>query len=112
VTNDVTRATGSHSLRSRRPRADFKPKTGSEEKIMTSSDDSRPKQSAQPAGVPREEQRSMLGQLAEHAADGSVQAAAGYVTVKALGKVFGGRDSGEGGGKPEPPVDQPPPETE
>ena len=49
----------------------------------------------------------MLGQLAEHAADGSVQAAAGYVTVKALGKVFGDRNSGKGGDSG-PPSDQPP----
>jgi hypothetical protein len=79
---------------------------------MTSSDDPRPEQPAQPPEAPREEQRSMLGQLAEHAADGSVQAAAGYVTVKALGKVFGDRGPGKGGGESSPPADQPPPAAE
>jgi hypothetical protein len=74
-----------------------------------SNDEPRPEQPAQPAGAPREEQRSLLGQLAEHAADGSVQAAAGYVTLKALGKLGGGD---KGGGQSEPPADQPPPPAE
>jgi hypothetical protein len=63
---------------------------------VTNNDDSRLELAAQSAGMPRE----------EHAADGSVQAAAGYVTVKALGKVFGGRDSGKGGDSG-PPSDPP-----
>jgi hypothetical protein len=74
---------------------------------MMRSDESGPDQPGQPS-EPQETQRSFLGQLAEHAADGSVQAAAGYVTVKALGKVFGGQDKA----KPEPPREQPPPPAE
>jgi hypothetical protein len=85
------------------------PLPGALREYMMRSDESGTEQAVQPA-EPQEVQRSWLGQLAEHAADGSVQAAAGYVTVKALGKVFGGQD--KGGGKPEPPSEQPPSQAE
>jgi hypothetical protein len=79
---------------------------------MTSSDDPRPEQPAEP---PQEVQRNLphvLGQLAQHAGDESVKVAAKYATVKALEKVFGGRDSDKGSGESGPPSSQGPPETE
>jgi hypothetical protein len=78
---------------------------------MTSSDDPRPEPSGQPDETPQEGQqvyRHWLSQLAEHAADGSAAAAGGYVTKKALGKVFGGRGQDKDGGEFGPPDDQGP----
>jgi hypothetical protein len=76
-------------------------------------DESGAQQPAQPAEASPEAQRNLpqvLEQLGRLAEDGAVKAAAGYATVKVLGKVFGGQDNG--GGKPEPPSKQPPPPAE
>jgi hypothetical protein len=80
---------------------------------MMQGDESGAQQPAQPAETSPEAQRNLpqvLEQLGRLAEDGAVKAAAGYATVKALGKVFGSQ--GKGGGKPAPPPPPPPPQAE
>lgn len=78
---------------------------------MTSSDDLRPEQAAQPAEAPQEIQRNLphlLGELAQHAGDGAAAWAGGYAAKTVKEKVFGGRGQDKDGAKPDPPAEPPP----
>jgi hypothetical protein len=89
--------------------------TTSKEKTVTSNDESRPEQPAQPAETPQEAQRhwpSIVTELAHKAADGTVTGAAAWTAKRVLDKKFGGRGQDKGGGKPEPPSDPPPSQAE
>jgi hypothetical protein len=82
---------------------------------MMNSDESRPEQPAPPAEPTQEAQRhyaSFALEMAHKAADGTMTGAAAWTAKKVLDKTFGGRGPDKDGGKPGPPGDQQPPETE